>query len=110
MEEVRVRCGAKKEGERVVEVDSEGRRVGRVVVMRVVRGVWRGEVGGGRSQREEPGILIFFLFFVFFFFFFSWAGVKGVKGVGIWLVMGVVKGKGVVGEGMGMVGCDCPSL
>lgn len=76
--------------------------------MRVVRGVWRGEVGGGRSQREEPGIFVF-VFRLLFYLFFAWAGVKEVKGVGIWLVMGVVKGKGVVGEGMGMVGYDCPS-
>lgn len=61
--EVRVRWGAKKEGERVVEVDSEGRREGRVLVMKVVRGVWRGEVEGGRSQREEPGIFLLFACF-----------------------------------------------
>lgn len=102
MLEVRVRWGAKKEGERVVEVDSEGRREGRVLVMRVVRGVWRGEVEGGRSQREEPGIFLLFCLLL-------GVGLKGVvlfglgRGFAIELVMGVlvVKGEGVVGGGGG---------
>lgn len=111
MLEVRVRWGAKKEGERVVEVDSEGRREGRVLVMRVVMGVWRGEVEGGRSQREEPGIFLLFCLLL-------GVGLKGVvlfglgRGFAVELVTGVlvVKGEGVVGGGMGMVGCVCPSL
>lgn len=106
MLEVRVRWGAKKEGERVVEVDSEGRREGRVLVMRLVRGVWRGEVEGGRSQREEPGIFLLFCLLL-------GVGLKGVVVFGLgrgFAIELVVKGEGVVGGGMGMVGCVCPSL
>jgi hypothetical protein len=73
---VSVTCAGKKCGvTRAEEAASRGTRAGRVLRMRVVRAVWRGCVGGGRSQREELGIffvsfVFFFLFLLLFFFFF----------------------------------------
>lgn len=71
------------------------------------------EGGGGRGEEPEGGAGHFPSFCLLL-----GVGLKGLvlfglgRGFAIELVMGVlvVKGEGVVGGGMGMVGCVCPSL